>query len=101
MCGVVLGMMKGACVGIRHQTSEHAYHALQPGYESIDFRFRVVEGERGPCHAFHAATCHQRLCTMVSRADGDAEAVEQGAEVHGMDVCHVEGHYGGLFGGIS
>lgn len=49
---------------------------MDAGHEGVDFFFRVIKGKRGADGAGDAETVHQGLCTMMTRADGNAEAVE-------------------------
>lgn len=56
--------------------SKHLPDALYAGDEGIDILAGIVEGEAGAAGSFYAEAAHQRLCTMMACADGDAEAVE-------------------------
>ena len=69
--------------------SEHLHDTLNAVDESIDFFGGVVEGEGGADCAFDAKAMHEWLGTVVTGADGDAEAVEEGAEVKMVDVVSV------------
>ena len=70
--------------------SEHAHHALQRFHEAIDLFDGVVEGKRHAGHAFDPATGHERLRAMVAGADGKTQMVEQCAQIHRVNLAHVE-----------
>ena len=81
--------------------SEHVPHALDAGDEGVDLLLRVVEAEGGADRPLDAQPLHQRLRTMVPGADGDAEAVEQRAEVEVVDVADEEGDDAPLVRGFA
>ena len=64
---------------------KHLHHAADAGDEGIHVLSCVVEREAGPAGSFDAEAMHEGLGTMVSGADGDAEAGEQGTHVEVVD----------------
>ena len=70
------------------------------GDEGIDFLTGIVEGKGGAAGAFDAQAVHQGLGTMVARAHGNAEAVEQGAHVEVVDSPHLETDDGIVMGRV-
>ena len=63
--------------------------------EVVDFLALVVEGQRHARGAGHAHALHGGLRAVVAGADGDAVAVEDGAEVVRVDAVEHEGDGGG------
>jgi len=72
-----------------HMSMKHPHDAGEPVGEGIDLGLGVVESERSPHHALRPEAVHQRLGTVVSRAHGYAEAVEQGAYVEVVDAADI------------
>ena len=58
--------------------------------EGIDFFLCIIHGKGGTHGAEHTETFHERLRTVVTRADGNAETVEECAEVGMMDIADIE-----------
>ena len=81
---------------------EHLLYAEDGSNEGIHFLTGVVKSEGRTASAFDAEAMHERFGTVMTRADGDAEAVEQSAPVEMMDGPHLETYYsivkGGIFG---
>ena len=71
--------------------SEHLPHPFNPRHEHIHLFPRIIQPERRAHRPFDAEACHQRLGAVMACADGDAEAVQQGAHVEVVDVAHEEG----------
>ena len=74
--------------------SEHLPDAVEACYQGIYFFLRVVQGEGGADGSGDAETIHQGLRTVMTRADGNAEAVEQGADVEVVDLTNIETYDG-------
>src|SRR3546814_6449573 len=66
---------------------------------SSDLPTGVVEAHRRPRRGRHAEPLHQRLRAVVADADGDALAVDDGADVVRMDAVEREGDDAGLLPG--
>ena len=71
--------------------SKHVSHSFDACHQGIHFFMGVVDAKGGTEGAFYAEAMHQGLSTMVARADGYAEAIEQGAHVEVVDVANEEG----------
>ena len=76
---------------VSRRLAEHGADAGEGGEEGIDVGLGVVEGEGGTDGAGDAEAIHERLGTVVTRADGDAEVVEERAHVAGVSALEVEG----------
>lgn len=74
--------------------SEHLPDALNTCYQGIHFFLRVVQGEGGADCSADTQTVHQGLRTVMTGADGDAETVEQGADVEVVDLTNIETYDG-------
>ena len=74
----------------REPRSEHLHDAEDAFIELIDLFARIIEGEGSAYSAADAETGHDRLCTMVPRAYGDAESVEQRAHIEVVDAVYKE-----------
>ena len=81
--------------------SEHLPYPLNPRHQRVHLFLRVVQPERGAHRAFDAEARHERLGAVMPRAHGDAQAVEQGAEVEVVDVAHEEGDDAALLLGFA
>src|ERR1700722_768344 len=68
------------------------YACVQP----VDLLERVVERERGTRRGRHLEMLHHRHCAVMSRADGDAVFIENGAKVVRMHARDHEGDQAGL-----
>lgn len=60
---------------------EHCRHSTHACYKGIYFFARVVQAKRGANGSRNAQTSHKRLGAVVTRANGNAQTIEQGAEV--------------------
>ena len=69
------------------------------GDEGVDVLAGVVEGERGADGAFDAEAAEDWLGAVVAGANGDALAVERGADVFGAIAVEDEGEDTGFFAG--
>src|SRR5258707_11380555 len=76
--------------------SKNLLNLMQTAYQGVDFFLGVVEGKRGPCSSRNAKAIHERLSAMMARTDGDAFAVEDRAQVVGMDAFEDEGQNTGF-----
>jgi hypothetical protein len=74
--------------------SEHLSDAVEACHQGIYLFLRVVQGEGGADCSADTQTIHQGLRTVMTRADGDAEAVEQGADVEVVDLTNIETYDG-------
>ena len=81
--------------------SEHLPYPLNPRHQRVHLFLRVVQPERGTHRAFDAEARHERLGAVMPCAHGDAQAVEQGAEVEVVDVAHEEGDDAALLPGFA
>src|SRR6185436_18906059 len=77
----VLGTTAPLCVN-----AEHVARALDTSYQRIDVGFGVVHIERRPRGRRHVQAPHQRLRTMMARANADADLVENRREIVRMDL---------------
>ncbi len=69
------------------------------GDEGVDVFAGVVESERWADGAFDAEAAEDGLGAVVAGADGDALAVEGGADVFGAEAVEDEGEDAGFFAG--
>ena len=86
--------------------SEHLGDTSDGIDEGVNFIGRRIESKTYTCGTFNLKSMHEWFCTVVTSADGDAEAVEEGAEVEVVDVVSVflneEGNDGiGIATGVS
>src|SRR5258708_4713258 len=77
--------------------SKNLLNLMQTAYQGVDFFLGVVEGKRSPCRSRDAKAIHERLSAMMARTDSDAFAVEDRAQVMGMDAFEDEGQNTGFF----
>lgn len=61
--------------------SEHFGHSGYSRREYIYLVFRIIECERGTHGSEYAETIHDGLSAVMSGAHGDAETVEESADV--------------------
>ena len=80
---------------------EHARDALDALCQTVYLFTGVVEAEGGAHGAEDAQVVDEGLGAVVAGAHGDAQAVEQGAHVHGVDVADEEADDGVLAVGGS
>src|SRR3546814_11310022 len=73
---------------------EDVLHFFERFGEHVDLPTGVVEAHRRPRRGRHAEPLHQRLRAVVADADGDALALDDGAEVVRMDAVWREGEIG-------
>src|SRR3546814_5031776 len=71
---------------------EDVLHFFERFGEHVDLPTGVVEAHRRPRRGRHAEPLHQRLRAVVADADGDALAVDDGADVVRMDAVRSEEH---------
>ena len=88
---VVKNAIDGSIFCPAESFSEHLDDAAQSCYERIDLLSRVVEGERRAHGAEYAEAVHEGLGAMVACAHGNAQLVEERAEVGMVDIGDVEG----------
>ena len=69
---------------------EHLTDPSDSCYERIDLLLCVVKSKGGAYGAADAEPCHEWLCTVVTCAYGNAQAVEQRSHVQMMDVADIE-----------
>ena len=74
--------------------SEHLSDAVEACHQGIYLFLRVIQGEGGADGSGDAETVHQGLRTVMTGADGNAEAVEQGADVEVVDLTNIETYDG-------
>ena len=74
--------------------SEHLPDAVEACYQGIYLFLRVIQGEGGADGSADTQTIHQGLRTVMTGADGDAETVEQGADVEVVDLTNIETYDG-------
>lgn len=74
----------------RWQVSEHLANAPNARHKGVDLLSRVVKGKRSAHRTQHSQAIHQRLRAVVTRANSNAQLVEQSAHIHVVDVAHVE-----------
>ena len=60
---------------------EHCRHSTYASNKGIYFFARVVQAKRRANGTRNAQTSHKRLGAVVTRANGNAQTIEQGAEV--------------------
>src|SRR3990170_8066179 len=80
----------GSGAGWRKEQPLRRLDALDQGVELLSC---IVHVEAGPAGGDHVQAAHQRLRAVMAGADGHAVAVQDGAEVVGVDALQVEGHH--------
>ena len=70
-------------------TSKHRVDAFNGCNEGIDFLESVVKCEADARSSEHTQAVHERLGTVMARANGYTETVEQRAPVHMMAVAEL------------
>ena len=73
---------------------EHLRNAFYACYKRINLFLGVVQGEACTNGSQDAITVHQRLSTVMTCTNGDAQAVEQGSHIHMMNITNQEADNG-------
>ena len=74
--------------------SKHLTDPTDAVHQYVHLLKGIVEGERSAYRSKNAQAVHQGLGTVVAGAYGDAEAVEQGADVEVVDLTNIETYDG-------
>ena len=78
--------------------TQHRHDSFQGVDQHVHLFRIVIHGEGGAYSAGNTIAVHDGLSAMVASADGDAELVEERADIIGMRIADKEGEDGGLAG---
>ena len=100
---VLLLLFVPPCPGGRSVQAHDAADGLQRGNPAVHVLARVVQVKAGAARGVLSQVAHEGLGAVVSRPDGHALGVENGADVVRMDIFHVKGNNAGLVvpGGVT
>ena len=74
----------------RSSLLKHLAYPFNACCQNIDFFFRIVKAEGSPDGTFDAKTNHQRLSTMMTSTNGNAQPIKQRTHIEMMDITHQE-----------
>ena len=60
-----------------YELSKHLTHTLNACNEGVNLLFRIIQGEGGADSTLNTQAVHQRLCTMMTCADSNAQSIQE------------------------
>src|SRR5271154_2180855 len=66
-------------------------------YERVYFLTGVIERERRPHRALHSKTPQDRLCAVMTRANGDALTIQRRAHIFRAEAIEYKGKHARFF----
>src|SRR5690606_20879259 len=94
----------GCCISIlspgnpiKRALCQHALGPFDPLDQKVHFLHGIVKAETGPYRARDPIEIHDGLRTVVAGSHRNAQFVEDGSDIIGMDPLDVKGYHGGLF----
>src|SRR5690606_1629147 len=76
---------------------QHVLGPFDPLDQKVHLLHGIVKAETGPYRARDPVEIHDGLGTVVSGPHGNAQFVQDGTDIIGMDSLDVEGYHGGFF----
>ena len=75
---------------LSNECSEHLAHAVNAGNKRVDLLLGIVQSKGSTHGSQHPQTVHQRLCTVMTRTDSDAQTVKECTQIHVVDIAYIE-----------
>src|SRR5512143_768766 len=75
------------------QSTKYLNHLLNRSRQDVDLFFRIVESKRRACGRWNIKPLHDRLSTMMTRADSNAFLIENGSDVVWMNTINHKRKY--------